>query len=122
MQAKEKSIVYYVSQKDGANRAFTANELLENIPLHREVENYYRNHNESLGIRCIETSKSIHDRFVFTRSGENVECLVVGTSFNSLWENFYCIHQYQGTTAQSLYKDIKKRAIQPYIDRESKIL
>lgn len=94
MQAKEKSIVYYVSQKDGANRAFTANELLENIPLHREVANYYRNHNESLGIRYIETSKPIHDRFVFTRSGENVECLVVGTSFNSLWENFYCIHQY----------------------------
>lgn len=120
--AKSKTIVFYVTRKDGSNRAFTADELLKNIPLHRAVANYYRNHNNSLGIRCIETKMPIHDRFIFTRTDKDVQCLVVGTSFNSLGENFHCIHQYTGTTAKSLYESIMNKAVQPHMDREAKLL
>ena len=120
--AKSKTIVFYVTRKDGSNRAFTADELLKNIPLHRAVANYYRNHNNSLGIRCIETKMPIHDRFIFTRTDTDVQCLVVGTSFNSLGENFHCIHQYTGTTAKSLYESIMNKAVQPHMDGEAKPL
>lgn len=120
--AKSKTIVFYVTRKDGINRAFTADELLKNIPLHRAVANYYRNHNNSLGICCIETKIPIHDRFIFTRTDKDVQCLVVGTSFNSLGENFHCIHQYTGTTAKSLYESIMNNAVQPHMDGEAKLL
>ena len=122
MSAKSKTIVFYVTRKDGSNRAFTADELLKNIPLYREVANYYRSHNNSLGIRCIETKIPIHDRFIFTRTDKDVQCLVVGTSFNSLGENFHCIHQYTGTTAKSLYESIMNNAVQPHMDGEVKML
>lgn len=122
MSAKSKTIIFYVTRKNGINRAFTADELLRNIPLHREVTNYYRNHNNSLGICCIETKIPIHDRFIFTRTDKDVQCLVVGTSFNSLGENFHCIHQYTGTTAKSLYESIMNNAVQPHMDGEAKLL
>lgn len=122
MSAKSKTIIFYVTRKNGINRAFTADELLRNIPLHREVTNYYRNHNNSLGICCIETKIPIHDRFIFTRTDKDVQCLVVGTSFNSLGENFHCIHQYTGTTAKSLYESIMNNAVQPHMDGEVKLL
>ena len=122
MSAKLKTIVFYVTRKDGSNRAFTSDKLLKNIPLYREVANYYRNHNNSLGIYCIETKIPIHDRFIFTRTGKDVQCLVVGTSFNSLGENFHCIHQYTGTTAKSLYESIMNNAVQPHMDGEAKLL
>lgn len=80
------------------------------------------NHNKSLGICCIETKIPIHDRFIFTRTDKDVKCLVVGTSFNSLGENFHCIHQYTGTTAKSLYESIMKNAVQPHMDGEAKML
>ena len=118
MSAKLKTIVFHVTRKDGSNRAFTSDKLLKNIPLYREVANYYRNHNNSLGIYCIETKIPIHDRFIFTRTGKDVQCLVVGTSFNSLGENFHCIHQYTGTTAKS----IMNNAVQPHMDGEAKLL
>lgn len=122
MSAKLKTIVFHVTRKDGSNRAFTSDKLLKNIPLYREVANYYRNHNNSLGIYCIETKIPIHDRFIFTRTGKDVQCLVVGTSFNSLGENFHCIHQYTGTTAKSLYESIMNNAVQPHMDGEAKLL
>ena len=122
MSAKSKTIVFYTTRKNGINRAFTADALLRNIPLHRAVANYYRNHNNSLGIRCIETKIPIHDRFIFTRTDKDVQCLVVGTSFNSLGENFHCIHQYTGTTAKSLYESIMNNAVQPHMDGEVKLL
>lgn len=122
ISAKSKTVVFYVTRKDGINRAFTADELLRNIPLHRAVANYYRNHNNSLGIRCIETKIPIHDRFIFTRTDKDVQCLVVGTSFNSLGENFHCIHQYTGTTAKLLYESIMNNAVQPCMDGEVKLL
>lgn len=122
MSSKSKTVVFYVTRKDGINRAFTADELLRNIPLHRAVANYYMNHNKSLGICCIETKIPIHDRFIFTRTDKDVKCLVVGTSFNSLGENFHCIHQYTGTTAKSLYESIMKNAVQPHMDGEAKML
>ena len=122
MSAKSKTIVFYVTRKNGINRAFTADELLRNIPLHRAVANYYRNHNNSLGIRCIETKIPIHDRFIFTRIDKDVQCLVVGTSFNSLGENFHCIHKYTGATAKSLYETIMNNAVQPHMDGEAKLL
>lgn len=122
MSAKLKTIVFYVTRKDGSNRAFTSDKLLKNIPLYREVANYYRNHNNSLGIYCIETKIPIHDRFIFTRTDKDVQCLVVGTSFNSLGENFHCIHQYTGTIAKSLYESIMNNAVQPHMDGEVKLL
>lgn len=122
MSAKSKTVVFYVTRKDGINRAFTADELLRNIPLHRAVANYYRNHNNSLGICCIETKIPIHDRFIFTRTDKDVQCLVVGTSFNSLGENFHCIHKYTGNTAKSLYESIMNNAVQPHMDGEAKLL
>lgn len=122
MLAKSKTIVFHVTRKNGINRAFTADKLLRDIHLHRAVANYYRNHNNSLGIRCIETKIPIHDRFIFTRTGKDVQCLVVGTSFNSLGENFHCIHQYTGTTAKSLYESIMNNAVQPHMDGEAKLL
>lgn len=122
MSAKSKTIVFYVTRKDGINRAFTADELLRHIPLYRAVANYYRNHNNSLGIRCIETKIPIHDRFIFTRTDKKIQCLVVGTSFNSLGENFHCIHKYTGATAKSLYESIMNNAVQPHMDGEAKLL
>lgn len=122
MSAKLKTIVFYVTRKDGSNRAFTSDKLLKNIPSHREVANYYRNHNNSLGIYCIETKIPIHDRFIFTRTDKDIQCLVVGTSFNSLGENFHCIHQYTGATAKSLYESIMNNAVQPHMDGEAKPL
>lgn len=122
MSAESKTIVFYVTRKDGINRAFTADELLRHIPLHRPVANYYRNHNNSLGIRCIETKIPIHDRFIFTRTDKDVQCLVVGTSFNSLGEKFHCIHKYTGATAKSLYETIMNNAVQPHMDGEAKLL
>lgn len=47
---------------------------------------------KNAGIQLIQTAKPIHDRFVIIRNGDEYSGINIGTSFNSLDENYYCIN------------------------------
>lgn len=50
----------------------------------------------------IQTTAPVHDRFVITRTSEEYTGLSIGTSFNSLDSNHYCIQTLSHTEAEEV--------------------
>lgn len=46
-----------------------------------------------LNMVCYQISSSIHDRFILAKNNNDYFGLSIGTSFNSLERNFFCIHK-----------------------------
>lgn len=101
-RAKEKSIVFFV--KDDAN-ALPMDELIEKIQADHELARFMRGRGR-LGVHFYRTTKPIHDRFVLTESGDTVSGLALGTSFNSLDRNHYCIHRLGGHAAKTIWSGL----------------
>lgn len=119
VSAGHKEIVYYVSPRiDGTRRALDGESLKQMAREHASTIDYYRQHN-GLGIISKETKQAIHDRFIITKTNDDIVCLVIGTSINSLGNNYHCIHRYEGRDAQWLFNDIISNALRPEnIDKE----
>lgn len=102
-RAKEKSIVFFV--KDTAN-ALPMEELMEKIQTDHELARFMRGR-ERLWLHLYQTKAPIHDRFVLTESGETISGLALGTSFNSLDRNHYCIFRLRAYAAKTVWSGLR---------------
>lgn len=86
-KAKEKNIVFYCGNED---KALNATQLKEHI-MQDTIVRAELISNPLSAINLIQTKSAIHDRFLIIRNGEEYSGLSIGTSFNSLNSNHYCI-------------------------------
>lgn len=86
-KAKKKNIVFYCGNEDKALNAAQLKEYIMQDPIVRDELIV----NPSSAINLVQTKAAIHDRFFIIRNGEEYSGLSIGTSFNSLNSNYYCI-------------------------------
>ena len=49
----------------------------------------------------------IHDRFILVQNGSSFKGLIMGTSFNSLERNHYCLSKPEGNSAKTILTELK---------------
>ena len=101
-KAQEKNIVFFVKNEQNA---LDPSKLIEKIQADYELERLLRN-GSKLGIHLYQTCKPIHDRFVLTESNNMLSGLALGTSFNSLDENHYCIFHLGDYAAKKIWEEL----------------
>jgi hypothetical protein len=86
-EIKEKHIFYYCkkncSELESLKKAVTADFMIHSHMIERE----------KLNLTLYEISQIVHDRFVFWKKGDQYGGVSIGTSFNSLHKNYYCMHE-----------------------------
>lgn len=100
---REKNIVFF---SKSAEKALPMDELIEKIRTDHELARFMRGR-EQLGLNLYQTISSIHDRFVLTESGDTISGLALGTSFNSLDRNHYCIFRLSGHAAKTVWSGLR---------------
>lgn len=96
---KKKNIVFFTKSDE---RALPMDELIENIRTDHELARVMRGR-EQLGLHLYQTKSPIHDRFVLTESRDEISGLALGTSFNSLDRNHYCIFRLSSHAAKTIW-------------------
>ena len=61
---------------------------------------------KQLGICFHQTKSPIHDRFILVRNGTSYSGMILGTSFNSLDSNHYCLTKLSGNSAKTIYTEL----------------
>lgn len=59
-----------------------------------------------LKIHLYQVTSSIHDRFIIIKNNDEFSGLSIGTSFNSLERNHYCIHKLSHAAAKIIFYDL----------------
>lgn len=62
---------------------------------------------KKLNISFKQTNMAIHDRFIISKSQDSVFVYVIGTSFNSLVNNYYCLIKLGDADSQLIYDKLK---------------
>ena len=62
---------------------------------------------KKLNISFKQTNMAIHDRFIISKSQDSVSVYVIGTSFNSLVNNYYCLIKLGDADSQLIYDKLK---------------
>lgn len=62
---------------------------------------------KKLNISFKQTNMAIHDRFIISKSQDSVSVYVIGTSFNSLVNNYYCLIKLGDADSQLIYDELK---------------
>lgn len=86
--ATNKNIIFYCSNE---NKALNATQLKNHIQNDPIIQNAIESR-QTRGIQLFQTKSAIHDRFLIIRNGDTYLGLSIGTSFNSLNSNHYCIN------------------------------
>lgn len=102
-RAKEKSIVFFSKSTE---RAFSIDELIKELRADREIARVMRGRKQ-LGLRFYQTGLPIHDRFVLTESEGVISGIALGTSFNSLDRNHYCIFDLSPHAAGTIWSALR---------------
>ena len=63
--------------------------------------------NGKLGIAFYQTNSPIHDRFILVRNESSFYGLIIGTSFNSLDRNYYCLNKITGNSAKNILTELE---------------
>lgn len=87
-KSKSKNIVVYSNLK--TNNTLNLKDFLTHIKKDAFFRDILRRKN-NIGINFYQTKSPIHDRFIIIKSGNKCDGLNIGTSFNSLDRNHYCI-------------------------------
>lgn len=86
--ATRKNIIFYCNNESKALTAAQLKSHIKNDPVILDTI-----HSKQTGeIQLLQTRSAIHDRFLITRKDDQYSGLSIGTSFNSLNSNHYCIH------------------------------
>ena len=96
--AKRKNIIFYC--KD-ISRALDVDGLKDEI-LRDEILQVIKDARKTLGVRLVQTIAPIHDRFLIVRNGDTYTGLAIGTSFNSLNSNHYCMQKIAHREAEGI--------------------
>lgn len=62
---------------------------------------------KKLNISFKQTNMAIHDRFIISKSQDSVSVYAIGTSFNSLVNNYYCLIKLGDADSQLIYDKLK---------------
>ena len=62
---------------------------------------------KKLNISFKQTNMAIHDRFIISKSQDSVSVYAIGTSFNSLVNNYYCLIKLGNADSQLIYDKLK---------------
>ena len=92
--AKRKYIVFYCNSEDKALNAIQLKNHMKNDMMARR----------SCRIQLIQTKTAIHDRFVLMHNKDSWMGVSVGTSFNSLNSNHYCIQMLVHSEAKEVHE------------------
>lgn len=101
-RAKEKSIVFFAKNNE---KALSMDEMIEEIRKDHELVRTMHS-NEQLGLHLYQTVSPIHDRFILMESEGAISGLAIGTSFNSLDKNHYCIFRLSGHAAKMIWNEL----------------
>lgn len=98
--AKSKLVVFS-STKEESN--------LENLDKHllNDKKIIQIKHYGKLNITFKQTIEPIHDRFIISKSFDKIAVYIIGTSFNSLVDNYYCLIKLNDADSQVIYNEIK---------------
>lgn len=103
-KANKKKIVFFTRD---------INKCLDTAGLQSEIESdsYLQDViriNGKLGISFYQTKLPIHDRFILVRNASSFHGLIMGTSFNSLDRNHYCLSKITGNSAKNILTELEE--------------
>lgn len=103
-RAKEKNIVFFTKKTEHDS---SMDRLVESIQTDHELKRLMHD-GKKLGLHLYQTSSPIHDRFVLTESEDDgFSGLALGTSFNSLDKNHYCIFRLRSGAAKMIWSELR---------------
>ena len=109
--ATNKNIIFYCNNEDKALNAKQLKNHMKNDPIIRDT----LKSKQTDRIQLFQTKSAIHDRFLIIQNNDEYSGLSIGTSFNSLNSNHYCIHVLAHKDAkevlETLYAWMKTNAI-----------
>ena len=101
--AKFKNIVFFCN---GSNNSLSADSFFKKIKEDAVMGNIIRI-KKRLGIELYQSKFPIHDRFLLQNNKNGYSGVSIGTSFNSLDRNFYCISKLSPASSKKILKDLK---------------
>lgn len=102
-KAKNKNIVFY--QKDSSH-ALNIEEMKEKMEKDTVLQEIQRSRGK-FGVHFYQEKQPIHDRFVVAVEKGEYKGLSIGTSFNSLDRNHYCISKLKPSAAKLIFEELK---------------
>ncbi|KMT22647.1 hypothetical protein [Clostridium cylindrosporum] len=103
INSKNINIAFFCKNKE---KAYGVKEMIEFIKEDSVIIDVLKK-KESLGIHFYQTKAPIHDRFIITSKGDEYSGIAIGTSFNSLGENHYCIHKLTHIASKNIWSNLK---------------
>lgn len=107
-----KHVVYYC--RKGSQDTELLKKAIQNDRILRERQKDWK----SLNLTLVETKSPIHDRFILWKNNGRSSGISMGTSFNSLGENFYCIYRLPEQTASRIFERLLEWMQQGNIEQE----
>ena len=102
-KAKSKNIVFFCNNEE---KALSINGLINRI--NNDVDlGFYKRDNKTIGIKLYQTQFPIHDRFLLVENSTGYSGLIIGTSFNSLYDNYYCISRLSYAASKNILEELK---------------
>ena len=103
-KANKKNIVFFTRD---------TNKCLDIAGLQSEIESdsYLQDIiriNGKLGITFYQSNSPVHDRFILVRNESSFHGLIMGTSFNSLDRNHYCLSKITGNSAKNILTELEE--------------
>lgn len=97
--AKSKYVVFFSNNKseiENLDKSLLNDEEINRILTYKK-----------LNISFKQTNMAIHDRFIISKSQDSVSVYAIGTSFNSLVNNYYCLIKLGNADSQLIYDKLK---------------
>lgn len=103
-KANKKNIVFFTRD---------TNKCLDIAGLQSEIESdsYLQDIiriNGKLSITFYQSNSPVHDRFILVRNESSFYGLIMGTSFNSLDRNYYCLSKITGNSAKNILTELEE--------------
>ena len=98
--SSKRHIVFYSN-----NNTLSAKDFVFKIIIDQGLNEFIRI-KKSLGITCHQVKSPIHDRFILVKNNTEYMGLSIGTSFNSLERNHYCIHKLSHSATKTILNDL----------------
>ncbi|PFX73143.1 hypothetical protein COL39_15450 [Bacillus cereus] len=102
------NIVFFCKNANNAYDYNTIKEAIETDSILKEKLN-----NKTLNMNFIQVSSPIHDRFIIGKTNKDYSGLTIGTSLNSIDNNYFCINTLNHSAAQKVLTELTE-----YIEKD----
>lgn len=103
-KANNKNIVFFTRD---TNKCLDTDGLKSEIESDSYLQDIIRISGK-LGITFYQSNSPIHDRFILVRNESSFYGLIMGTSFNSLDRNHYCLSKIIGNSAKNILTELEE--------------